>query len=333
MATIRQTPEDFLVDEVPLYPPHGEGPFTLLHIEKRLRNSEDVATEIAERLGLEERAVGYAGRKDRRAVTRQWMSVPDLDPDQATALDIEGVTVLEAFRHRHPLRPGDLEGNRFRITVREVEDRPEQIATRVETMHRHGMPNRFGRQRYGRHGDNADLGRRVLAGERMSGPRRREGLFLSALQSLLFDEVLRRRGPDLGVLLNGDIAWHHETQGLRPVLRAADHQGLADQLELSPTGPILGHKMRAPKGKALELEKAAAHDLDLPWIYQLPRLRRHHMSGGRRPLRIVVRDLEVATIEPGVVLVSVLLPPGSYATVLLEELFPETELLTETPDE
>jgi tRNA pseudouridine13 synthase len=195
------------------------------------------------------------------------------------------------------------------------------------------MSNRFGRQRYGRHGDNAEVGRRVLAGERVSGPKRREGLYLSALQSLLFDEVVRRRGPDLGVLLDGDLGWKHSTQTLHPVLRAKDQQSEADRLQLSPTGPILGHKMRAPKGRALELEKAAAKDLDLPWIYELPRLRRHHLSGGRRPLRIVVRDLQVDTSVLGIAVVSVILPPGSYATVLLEELFPENEWPTATREE
>ena len=323
MAVIRHLPEDFKVDEIPLYTPHGTGPFTLLHVEKTLRNTEELARELADQLDLEPRSVGYAGRKDRRAVTRQWFSVPDLPLEEARDLNLQGVEILDAIRHRHSLRAGDLEGNRFQIKLREVETNPEELQKRQALILNQGMPNRFGKQRYGRDGTNAEMGHRILNGERLTVPRRREGLFLSALQSSLFDEVLKRRNPDVSILLNGDLALDHDTGGLRPILRAADHASAADRLEISPTGPILGHKMRAPKGDALRLEQQAARDLGLPWIYELPKLRRHHLSGGRRPLRIPVPQLALEFPNPNEVLVRVTLPPGSYATVLLEELFTE----------
>ena len=113
-------PEDFLVEEIPLYPTLGEGPHTFLRIEKRLRTTDQVARALAHAVGCSGRDVGYAGRKDHMAVTRQWFSVPDFDPELAETLELAGASVLEATRHQNKLRTGHLKGNRFEIWVRGV---------------------------------------------------------------------------------------------------------------------------------------------------------------------------------------------------------------------
>ena len=117
---IRVCPEDFVVDELPLYPCSGEGEHTFVRVEKRLRTTEQVARMLAREAGVRPRDVGYAGRKDRNAVTRQWLSVPGLEPDQALRLELPGVRVLEASRHGNKLRTGHLAGNVFAIRVRGV---------------------------------------------------------------------------------------------------------------------------------------------------------------------------------------------------------------------
>jgi cysteine synthase len=117
MPRIRTVVDDFFVDELPLYEPTGDGGHTFVRIEKRERNTEEVVRALARAAGVTHRDVGYAGRKDRRAVTRQWLSVPGLDPTRALSLSIPGVRVLEAVRHPHKLRTGQLRGNRFEIVV------------------------------------------------------------------------------------------------------------------------------------------------------------------------------------------------------------------------
>src|SRR5215510_11438806 len=181
---IRAQPEEFRVDEIPLYAPTGEGAHTFLRIEKTLRTTEEVARELARAAGAAPRDVGYAGRKDRVALTTQWFSAPGLDPDAALRLALRGARVLEAARHPHKLRTGHLGGNRFEILVRGVEAPAREAAERrARELSGRGLPNRFGPQRYGRGGGNAELGRRLLRGE--AGPRdRRAARFLiSALQA------------------------------------------------------------------------------------------------------------------------------------------------------
>ena len=82
--TIKSSPEDFVVDEIPLYEATGSGSHTFLRIEKRMRTTEDVVGDLARVFGVKRRDIGYAGRKDRVAVARQWFSIPDLDPARAS---------------------------------------------------------------------------------------------------------------------------------------------------------------------------------------------------------------------------------------------------------
>ena len=165
-----ETPEDFEVEELPAYAPSGEGGHTFLWVEKRLRNTEEVARWLAREASVRAGDVGYAGRKDRFAVTRQHFSVPDLDPARAAALEMEGVTVLAATRHPHKLRTAQLRGNRFRLRVHGVPPdalaRVPEVAARVD---RQGLPNRFGEQRFGRGG------RQPRRGAEAPGRRAREG--------------------------------------------------------------------------------------------------------------------------------------------------------------
>ena len=145
----RVEPEDFRVDEVPLYEPTGEGTHTFVRVEKRLRSTEEVARALARKAGVRAAEVGYAGRKDRMAVTTQWLSVPDLDPAGAMEISLPGIAVLEAVRHPHKLRTGQLRGNRFSCLLRDVTDaRCEVARERLEQAVERGFPNRFGSQSF-----------------------------------------------------------------------------------------------------------------------------------------------------------------------------------------
>ena len=115
---IKVDPEDFEVEEIPAYEPSGSGEFLYLWLEKRDMGAEYFTRQIAKRLGLPTSDVGTAGLKDRRAVTRQWVSVPASAEPNLSQLDGDGIRVLQASRHANKLRPGHLHGNRFRVLVR-----------------------------------------------------------------------------------------------------------------------------------------------------------------------------------------------------------------------
>jgi len=315
---IRARPEEFRVDEVPLYAPAGEGGHTFLRIEKTLRTTEEVARELANAAGVAPRDVGYAGRKDRVAAATQWFSVPGLEPEAALGLALRGVRVLEAVRHPHKLRTGHLRANRFEILVRDVDAAAREVASRrAEELSRRGLPNRFGPQRFGRDRANAELGRRILHGE--AGPRdRRAARFLvSALQAEVFNAVLRARGDAFDRALAGDVAVVHASGGLFLVEDPDREAPRAAAFEISATGPIFGSRAPEPQGQVAERERAALAEHGVPGEWRPPRGIR--LRGARRALRVRPERLALESAPEGL-RVRVALPPGSYATVLLEAL-------------
>ncbi|HEX9731520.1 MAG TPA: tRNA pseudouridine(13) synthase TruD [Thermoanaerobaculia bacterium] len=322
MPRIRAQPEDFVVEELPLFPPTGEGTHTHLWIEKRLRTTDDVARDLARAVGVPPREVGYAGRKDRHAVTRQWFSVPELAPEQARGLELPDARVLDAVRHTHRLRVGQLRGNRFRLRVREVDaEDAERAAERLDELRRRGLPNRFGRQRFGRDGGNVARGTEMLRGGRLRGDRRQALLMISALQSAVFNQVLDARADSYDRLLEGDVAMTHATGLCFPVREPEAETERLASFEVSPTGPIFGTKMQRPRGAAAAIEDAAMARFDLPPASALALPRELRLHGGRRPLRIRLEDVR-SDWDDGVMGLDFTLPAGSYATILVAELFP-----------
>jgi tRNA pseudouridine13 synthase len=163
---VRATPEDFEVEEVGAYAPSGEGPHLFVFVEKRGRNTRDVARELALALRVSERDIGVAGQKDRHALTRQFFSVPGRAPDDARSLSGEGWRVLSAALHGNKLKTGHLKGNRFRIRIRNAApDCLERARAVARALEERGFPNAFGPQRFGRDGQNAQLGRALVRGE------------------------------------------------------------------------------------------------------------------------------------------------------------------------
>ena len=316
----RLVPEDFAVEEIPLYAPTGEGEHTFVWIEKRLRTTEEASRDLARAAGVAPRDVGYAGRKDRFAVARQTLSVPGLDPERALGLSLPGVRVLAAARHPHKLRTAQLRGNRFALRLRELDAGLAALEAALAELAREGLPNRFGEQRYGSDGRNAERGRDVLLGRTRPRDRREARFLVSALQAAIFDEVLARRPRPLRRLEGGDVAVVHASGGLFVVDDAAREQARADAFEISATGPIVGGRERAPGGGVArrEAEALARFGLDAGALGARPRGLR--LRGARRALR--VRPAEIA-VEPGgprEAWLRCVLPPGSYASVLLAEL-------------
>jgi len=167
---VRERPEDFLVDEIPLYDPCGEGEHIYLYVEKRGMATTLLVRLLARHFNVPLDAIGYAGLKDRHAITRQVLSVhtPGKTPEDFPALEHDDVTVLWADLHTNKLRRGHLAGNRFSIRIRGVDPSAVVTANRaLRELERTGVPNRFGPQRFGSLDRNHLLGRAlVLADDR-----------------------------------------------------------------------------------------------------------------------------------------------------------------------
>lgn len=162
-GTIKECPEDFRVEEIPLYLPCGEGEHLYLDIEKTGLTTFELLEKLAGALGAKRQDMGYAGLKDARAVTRQTISVTGVRPEQALALQLEGVTVLSARFHRNKLRTGHLQGNRFTIRIRDVgPEAPEKAQDILHVLQMTGVPNYFGEQRYGVLGNSHLVGKAIL---------------------------------------------------------------------------------------------------------------------------------------------------------------------------
>ncbi len=318
---LRAAPEDFMVEEVAGFEPDGEGQHMLLWVEKRGVNTDWLAGRLARFAGVKRRDVGYAGLKDRHAVTRQWFSV-DLagrDVPDWSALGIAGVTVLRAERHGRKLRRGALAGNRFRIILREVEADPECLAVRLAMVRREGVPNYFGPQRFGRDGVNLEAAAAMFEGRRVKD-RHTRGLYLSAARAFLFNTVLARRvaAGNWQRHLPGDVMMlagsrsHFRAEAADPELDAR----LA-AFDIHPSGPLWGRGDLPTRAAARDLEARlpADHPLFCHGLEQAG------LDQERRPLRLPVPDL-AWTHDPDTrtLTLTFTLPAGAYATTVIREI-------------
>jgi tRNA pseudouridine13 synthase len=319
-GTLRAEVEDFVVDEIPAYEPSGAGDFLYLWVEKRDMGAEFFAKQVAQRLGIRPDDVGMAGLKDRRAVTRQWISVPAGVEPRLPQLEGDGIVVLKTGRHGNKLRPGHLHGNRFVIRVRDTAT-PRHAAAVVQRLREKGLPNYYGEQRFGRDGETLALGLQLLRGEATDprgGKKFLRKLALSAVQSALFNDYLARRLTDglLHTVLSGDAMAKWPFGGMFTAEDVAAEQARFDRREIVSAGPMFGTKLFPAKGAAVEREAAVLRDNGLsPSSFAgFGKL----LLGTRRHNLVYVDDLE-ASAEGNDVLLRFTLPAGSYATVLLEE--------------
>jgi tRNA pseudouridine13 synthase len=320
---VRADPSDFLVEERLGFEADGGAAHLLLHVEKTDANTLFVARELAKRAGCAPADVGFAGLKDRRAVARQWFSVPATPAARAIAgTEGAGFRVLSADSHSRKLRRGALASNRFSICVRDVEGDAVALEERAARIGAAGVPNYFGRQRFGIGGANLERVRDWIDRGRLPRGREARAFLLSAARSLCFNTVLGERvtAGSWNRILAGEIV---SLAGSRSVFAAvhADAE-LATRLaagDISPTGAMCGAEGMQPTGEAGEVERAAlAHVAEVA-----DRLAAAGLRGERRPL--VLRPVAFACArEGGELRLEFELPSGGFATSVLRELIDST---------
>lgn len=327
MLSFTPTSDTFVVEEVPAYTPSGQGEHTYLWIEKTDLTTFEAVRRIARACDVDARDVGYAGMKDRHATTRQWLSIPRLDPERALALAVDGVRVLDARRHGNKLRTGHLHGNRFEVVLAGAADGDERVlGERLQILARDGLANRYGDQRFGLTGENAAQGLAILRGERRERDQRRRRLLLSAAQSAVFNRYLELRAETgdaraLRRVRAGDVLQKTASGGSFVCTDVAVDQARVDAGEIVPTGPMPGTRVMdpPPDSEAGQLEQRALDGVGASRD-DFARAGRD-LPGARRP---VIVNLELGapaiTAEParGALRVRFGLPAGSYATVAID---------------
>lgn len=320
---LRSRPEDFRVEEMLGFEPTGEGEHAFLWVEKRGRNSDWVARELARFAGVRPVAVGYAGLKDRDAVTRQYFTVqlPGRASPDWENLGLDGVRVLEAARHHRKLQRGALRGNRFRITVRDLAGDPASLDGRLAGIGRAGVPNYFGPQRFGRGGDNLRQAERLFRKEAGRLPRHKRSIYLSAARSHLFNAVLARRVREntWDRALEGEV---YALDGSRacfgPEPASTELHRRLGELDIHPTGPLWGRGEPAVSGDCRVLEASVLE----PFVLYRQGLEAFGLKQERRALRLRVGE-PALSLDDDVATFSFTLPAGAYATVVLRELVNE----------
>ncbi len=321
---LRRQAEDFRVTELSKLEPDGCGEHVWLWIRKRGENTDHVATLLSKLAGVHPRHIGYAGLKDRHAVTEQWFSVHlpgRTEPDWQT-LCTDTITVLRHARHGRKLQRGTLRGNGFVIAVRECDGSRTDLERRLRQIRTGGVPNYFGEQRFGIAGGNLRTASQLFANPHMRISRNRRSLALSAARSLLFNRVLSQRVRDgsWNGVLPGDamqLAGSHSffmADGIDASLlaRVASH-------DVHATGPLHGSGDSVVRDRSLALETAVLAGFDA--------IARGLAAAGlkqeRRALCLPVADLQWRWLDETALELAFSLPAGSYATSVLCELVSE----------
>jgi tRNA pseudouridine13 synthase len=320
---LRASPEDFQVWELPLIEPQGTGSHLWLEVRKRGANTQWVASRLAAAAGVPERDIGYAGMKDRHAVTTQWFSIGLQEASNAdwTTWAIPDVSLLQAHRHGRKLQRGALRGNRFRIVLQDFQGGGDAVEDRLAALAASGVPNYFGPQRFGHDGANV---RRAVQWLEKGGriKRSQRGIYLSAVRSYLFNLLLaeRVRLGNWNRLVDGDLALLDGSRSTFACsLPDAELLRRCAEFDIHPTGPLPGRSGRrggsSPAGAAASLEEAVL----APYHEWVEALQRAGVDADRRSLRVVPGHLDWQLEEARLTL-AFDLPPGAYATSVLREL-------------
>jgi tRNA pseudouridine13 synthase len=321
---LRGSPEDFEVRERLGFRPSGEGPHALLCVRKRGANTEWVARELARAAGCRPFEVGFAGLKDRHAVTTQYFTVPRgrKSASEFANLRGEGYEVLSSDEHQRKLPRGALEGNDFTITVREFRCEPSALAERLRALDAGGVPNYFGPQRFGRDAGNLAAVVRAAAqgGAKRDGQR---GFTLSAARSLIFNAILAERveRATWNALSAGDVA-NLDGRGSVFAVEHVDEelQARCAALDVHPTAPLPGEGEPLSSGEVRAHEEAVARRFP----EALAVIRAAGMNTERRAMRLRIRGLEY-DYDGEMLRLGFGLGAGSFATTVLREIIADVD--------
>lgn len=321
---IRVQPQDFQVTEINAIDFSGSGEHLWLYIEKTGSNTDWVAKQLADCCQVPAKQVGYAGLKDRHAVTRQWFSVqlPQVDNIEELRSKLpDEVCILKAHRHNKKLKTGGLKGNQFKIIVRNVDGDRQQVESNIKQIKKWGVPNYFGEQRFGYQLGNVSKAEDWFFGKFKPKSRHLKSLLLSTARSWIFNHIVAERvsegywlKPMMGDIyqLDGSHSWFADDREQFKIDEIV--QRLAEQ-DIHITAALWGdNKVQSHADTAIMEQRVAEQ---FPML--LAGMNKHRLKQERRNIRMRVNDLEASWDSDKLVL-DFCLSAGSYATAVLREL-------------
>ncbi len=318
---LKQHVEDFIVTEALSFPFSGEGEHAYLKIKKTNQNTNWVTKQLAKHFLVKERDIGYAGLKDRHAITTQWFSLPykTINAEKLNTFSEAGIEILEQQRHSGKLRKGAIKYNHFNITLREVKADADALSERLNLIQQNGVPNYFDEQRFGRQRQNLVAFNDMIEGK-FKPKRHKQRIYISAARSWLFNQVLASRvsQQSWATGLPGDV---YQLDGSKTVFTTNElddviRQRLAEN-DIHPTAPLWGRGTLTTSGDALGLEQAVLE----AWSAWGNSLEKFGLKQQRRATRVIPDCLEYDyNSDENQLKLSFKLPSGAYATNLLREI-------------
>ncbi|TRY32983.1 tRNA pseudouridine(13) synthase TruD [Aliiglaciecola sp. M165] len=327
-GSVKSQPSDFIVIEELGYELTGDGEHIYLWVEKTGLNTAFVAEQIASFCQLPLRAISYAGRKDKHAVTRQWFGVhqPGKKEFDWSQMKLDGLKILNNQRHNKKLKIGHLKGNRFELTVRDL-SATEGLEERLQEIITSGVPNYYGSQRFGdtRHhvmGGNLALAQNMIAGEAIRN-RNKRSMAISALRSWLFNQYVSQRLAlkHYEVPLTGDICMLAGSNSFFRAEQIDDEisQRLSKQ-DIHLSAPLWGKGELASSDDALRFES----ELGIAYSDVCNTLESVGLRQERRAISLFPKQLQWQ-IQSNILNLQFSLPSGCFATSVLREVVCEKD--------
>jgi len=337
--TFNSSIRDFIVEEIPLYEFSGEGEHLILKIRKKDMTTWEMLDTISSHLGIKKREIGYAGLKDKNAMTIQYISLLKTHQDKLENFSHSKIKILDKYIHSNKIRIGHLKGNRFSIRLKRVfKTQKDKIESTLEWIASNGVPNYFGNQRFGNSNENYIDGENILLGKLKIRDKKKREFLINAYQSYMFNNWLSKRielsllldefkesevediiklergslahtkkQPQFLIVLEGDIMMHYPYGRL---FEAEDLELEAKRFyerDISISGLLAGTKAKKGEKVAKILEDRFIKEIDF--------------VGSRRYAWIFVEDIKGKYIEDKAHYeLSFRLPKGSYATNVLDVL-------------
>lgn len=335
----KQSKDDFVVTEIPLYEFSGEGEHLVLKIRKKDLSTWDTLKILSEYLGCKNRDIGYAGLKDKNAMTVQYISIHKNYEEKVDSFEHPQIKILEKTYHNNKIKIGHLKGNKFFIRLKRVQPMHKMmLESALEQIAIYGIPNYFGFQRFGIDGDNYKKGEALIAGTLKVRDRKLRQMYINAYQSYLFNSWLSKRielgkivtsfkadevssklnlsvdtikqlqaQPHPFKVLKGDLFSHYPYGRLFYIEELAEEAEKFFNKDRVPTGLLSGKKTKIAIDDALKFEEEF--------------IKETKEDGARRFAWIFPTEItseykeEKAWFELGFEL-----PKGSYATEVIAEL-------------